>query len=309
MGRVIHTGQALVDVVVTVDALPRRGQNAMATSLSRYAAGSLNILVAAARSGACAVLAGAVGTGPHADLIREVLAREGIGCHSEPVADRDTGICFVMVEPTAERTFVTTQGAERCLSRTILDASRPEPGDIVNVTGYSLVIESTRRPLLEWLPTLPDGVVIVTDPGAAFAGLPEADRVAMLALTDVWTSNLEEAQQLTGRDDLDMATACEAVSSLLPQEHAVVVVRDGAEGCAVREHGVTTVLPGYPQEAVDTNGAGDCHCGTMCAEFELGSGWVEAARHANAAAAIKVTRQGPATAPTRAEVETFLADR
>ena len=32
MRRVIHTGQALVDVVVEVPALPRRGQNVMASS-------------------------------------------------------------------------------------------------------------------------------------------------------------------------------------------------------------------------------------------------------------------------------------
>ena len=35
--------------------------------------------------------------------------------------------------------------------------------------------------------------------------------------------------------------------------------------------------------------------------------WESAATRANAAAAITVTRKGPATAPTRAEVDEFLA--
>ena len=36
MSRVVHTGQALVDVVIEVPSLPRRGQNVMAGSTTRY---------------------------------------------------------------------------------------------------------------------------------------------------------------------------------------------------------------------------------------------------------------------------------
>ena len=38
-----------------------------------------------------------------------------------------------------------------------------------------------------------------------------------------------------------------------------------------------------------------------------GLSWVEAARRANAGGAIKVTRRGPATAPTSDEIDAFLA--
>src|SRR6476661_928253 len=76
--RVIHTAQALVDEVVVVDALPVRGGNAVAQSYARYAGGAVTILVAAARSGASAVLAGSVGTGPNGDLVRAALAADGV---------------------------------------------------------------------------------------------------------------------------------------------------------------------------------------------------------------------------------------
>ena len=66
MSRVIHTGQALVDVVVEVPDLPARGQNVMATSATDYAGGAVTVLVAAARFGAECVHAGAIGTGPTA---------------------------------------------------------------------------------------------------------------------------------------------------------------------------------------------------------------------------------------------------
>ena len=51
MSRVIHTGQALVDVVVEVPDLPARGQNVMAASATDYAGGAVTVLVAAARFG------------------------------------------------------------------------------------------------------------------------------------------------------------------------------------------------------------------------------------------------------------------
>ena len=44
MSRVIHTGQALVDVVVEVPDLPARGQNVMASSVADYAGGAVTVL-------------------------------------------------------------------------------------------------------------------------------------------------------------------------------------------------------------------------------------------------------------------------
>lgn len=300
--RVIHTGQALVDVVLEVPRLPVRGGNVNALSYRRYAGGAVSILLAAARTGAPAVHAGAHGTGPNGDLVRSALTAEGVLATAPPVPGEDTGICVVQVEPTAERTFVTTYGAERRISVGSLATSAPVAGDLVCVTGYSLYAP-TRDPLLEWLEGLPSGVAVVLDPGAALDDLPQvAGRV--LPLTDVWTSNAQEAQELTGV--ADVGESCAAVAAHLP-EGAVVVVRDGPEGCFVRVDGTTTYVPGFPQEPVDTNGAGDAHTGVLCAERALGTAWLEAARRANAAGAIKVTRRGPATAPTRAEVDGFLA--
>lgn len=305
MARVIHTAQALVDEVVEVEALPPRGGNAVAHSHARYAGGAVNILVAAARSGASAVLAGAVGTGPNGDLVRGALAAEGVAVSSPPVGDLDTGICFVMVEPSAERTFVTTQGAERWITVETLQTAAPVAGDLVCISGFSLV-GRTLGPLVDWLDTLASGVVVVLDPGAAFGGLDPALQRRVLARTGVWTSNAEEAGQLTGVTDPEQSPA--AVAALLP-EGAVTIVRDGPKGCHVHEDGRTAYLPGYPQEPVDTNGAGDTHTGVLVAERAGGADWATAARRANAAGAIKVTRRGPATAPTRDEIDRFLADQ
>ncbi len=312
MSRVIHTGQALVDVVVEVPDLPVRGQNVMASSATDYAGGAVTVLVAAARFGAECVHAGAHGTGPHGDLIRAALEAEGIAASAAPVTDRDSGICVVMVEPGAERTFVTTLGAERQISVESLASSDPRPGDLVCVTGFSLALGSTRDPLLEWLPTLDPEVVVVLDPGAVFAELPRDVRAAMLEVTDVWSSNAEEAEDLlreVGADAPEDLTALTTAIAPLLRGDAVAIVRDGPEGCAVHVGDATTYVAGYPQKPIDTNGAGDTHTGALLAEVAAGTPWAEGCRRANAAAAIKVTRRGPESAPTAAEVDAFLAGR
>lgn len=313
--RVIHTGQALVDLTVEIPQLPTRGQNVMAGSVAQYAGGAVTVLLAAARLGAQCVHAGALGTGPNGDLIRAALAADEIAVSAPPVAAQDSGVCIVMVEPTAERTFVTTLGAERDITVDSLATADVQPGDLVCVTGYTLAVEQTRQPLLEWLVSLPEEAVVVLDPGAAFAAVPADVRDTMLQHTDVWTSNAEEASDLLSArsvpveaSDREIVAQAHALAPLMRAE-AITIVRDGAEGCAVHVAGETTYVPGFPQTPVDTNGAGDTHTGALLAGIADGATWLDACRRANAAAAIKVTRRGPTTAPTATEVEEFLRGR
>ncbi len=318
--RVIHTGQALVDEIIEVPDLPVRGQNVMATSVAQYAGGAVTVLLAAARLGAQCVHAGALGTGPHGDLLRAALDADGIAASAPPVTTQDTGVCVVLVEPTAERTFVTTLGAEREITVESLCTASVQAGDLVCVTGYSLAVPQTRDPLLAWMATLSDGAVVVLDPGAAFATLPTAVRDTMIARTDIWTGNAEEATDLlaalgvgvsagqVSSSEREIAAQARALAPVM-RDGAVVIVRDGAEGCAVHAGGETTYVPGFPQIPVDTNGAGDTHTGALLAGIASGASWVDACRRANVAAAIKVTRRGPTTAPSRDEVEDFLRDR
>jgi len=303
MSRVLHTAQALVDVILEIDDLPPRGGNANVRREQKYAGGAVTTLIAAARTGAVAVHGGAHGTGPYGDLIREALARDGVALSDDPRPDADTGYCTVLLEPSAERTFLTVYGAEREVTAASLATLEPRPGDLVCVSGYSL-FEPTREPLLEFLESLPDGVDVVLDPGAPFADFPRELRRRVLARVTVWTSNADEARALTDLDALEDTP--EAIRRHL-RPGAVVVVRDGDRGCLVFHHGRGTEIPAFPMTPVDTNGAGDTHTGVLLAERALGADWESAATRANAAAAIAVTRRGTESAPTRAEVDAFLA--
>ena len=87
-----------------------------------------------------------------------------------------------------------------------------------------------------------------------------------------------------------------------------MLVRTGPDGCLIGRPGADWVrVPGFHVDALDTNGAGDAHSGAFIAALAAGAADTAAARSANAAAALSVTRPGPATAPTREELSRFLA--
>ncbi|HEY0937617.1 MAG TPA: hypothetical protein VGD91_28245, partial [Trebonia sp.] len=62
--RLVFAGEALVDVLMQVAALPERGGDRLASSATVTAGGGFNVMAAAARQGLPALYAGGHGTGP-----------------------------------------------------------------------------------------------------------------------------------------------------------------------------------------------------------------------------------------------------
>ena len=307
--RLLHLGTVVADVVLGVPALPPRGGDVLASAATVTAGGGFNVLAAAARQDMPAAYGGAHGTGPLADLTRAALAAEGIAVLLPPVPGLDTGFVITLVEPGGERTFVTSPGAEARLAPAALAAVTARPQDTVYLSGYALAHKASRAALLGWLPGLPAAARLVFDPGPLGAQVPAAALDQVESRADWWAGNAAEAAALTGE-----ATPEAAARALARRTgRAGVLVRTGPDGCLLagpaagpgRDGPVR--VPGFPAAAVDTTGAGDTHTGVFIAALSAGAGPDAAARRANAAAAISVTRPGPATAPTAAELDRFLA--
>jgi ribokinase len=74
--------------------------------------------------------------------------------------------------------------------------------------------------------------------------------------------------------------------------------------------GFEGAVPGFEVEAVDTTGAGDTFNAAFAVALAEGARLPDAARFANAAAALSVTRPGAQNSiPRRAEVDALLAER
>ncbi|MBB4683420.1 PfkB family carbohydrate kinase [Amycolatopsis jiangsuensis] len=300
-GRLVHTGQVIVDLVMRVGELPVPGGDVLAGSHGLSAGGGFNVMAAAARSGARVRYAGAHGTGRFGDQARAALRTEGIEVDRPPSAERDTGVCVVLVDPSGERTFVTGTGAEGFLPAHGFSGIETTSDDLVYVSGYSLLHESNRAALLEWLPVVRAKVLF--DPGPLAAEIDHGTMAIVLSTVDIVSGNAREAQSLSGTDDLESAAQV-----LAERIGGTAVVRNGPAGCVLAHRGELRVVPGFPVKPVDTNGAGDTHCGVLAAALLAGASPEAAAVRANAAAALSVLREGPATAPAAAEIDRFLAD-
>ncbi|MBM4412182.1 MAG: hypothetical protein FJ040_01855 [Chloroflexi bacterium] len=88
---------------------------------------------------------------------------------------------------------------------------------------------------------------------------------------------------------------------------SVVVVTQAAQGCMIYTQGQTTHVPGFAVDVVDVTGAGDTFGGSFVAARALGQNLIDAARFANATAAICVGGLGArAGAVAREVVEGYM---
>ncbi|MGW6062097.1 PfkB family carbohydrate kinase [Streptomyces sp. NPDC055189] len=308
--RLVLAGNVIADLVIEVPALPERGGDVIGSRTELYAGGGFNALTAARRLGADAVYAGLHGTGPYGDLVRRSLAAEGISTLHPVREDGDTGFCVALVDGGGERTFVTSFGVDARMTAAETDAvaGALRAGDTVQLSGYSLVMEVNGPLLSAFAAGLPGDVRVCFDPGPLVADIPAGVLDPVLARTDWLSCNAREARLMSGHSE-PRAAAAALLGRLAPG--AGVLVRADKDGCwlaAPGSGGDVVHVPGFPVDAVDSNGAGDAHVGAFLALLGRGLDPLTAARGANAAAAYAVTRRGPATAPGAAELASFLGD-
>jgi sugar/nucleoside kinase (ribokinase family) len=287
----VLVGSAIVDIVMYVDRLPERGGDVIATDSSQQVGGGRNVLAAAARQGMRTLYAGRLGSGPFGTQITASLMSEGVELAVPPVKNGDSGFCVALIEPTGERTFATSMGVEAHLSEDDLAMVTMHPDDMLYVSGYDLVYPHGRV-IAGWLSRIPD-VGLIFDP-SPLVDLIDAQVLGTVLRCTRWLSlNEHEAAALGDHRPLSGG----------------VVIRTGERGCTVVQASRSDDVPGFQVDPVDTNGAGDAHVGAFAAALARGEDPVAAARAANAAAAIAVTRRGPASCPTLTETADWLKRR
>ena len=300
MSHLLQMTGVVVDILQKVDRLPLSGEGLTACDSRIGAGGGFNALAAARRAGASVAYGGMLGTGPFADICERALEAEGAPMLQRRRIAADQGFCTVMVESDGERAYVYTPGAERQAMAADLAALPTADFDWALLGGYAAV--DGVDIFGDWLDALPRSVTLMFDPTPLAVIVGRAGVSRALARADWVSANRREAEALTG---LEPSLAAEA----LARGRRGAVVRDGARGCWVACGAAAVAVPGFPVVAVDSAGAGDAHVGAFIAALMAGEAPREAARFANAAAAIAVTRLGAATAPDRGEAEGVLGVR
>jgi sugar/nucleoside kinase (ribokinase family) len=303
--RLVLVGSILVDVLMYVDHLPERGSDIMAHRTLLSSGGGFNVLTAATRLGMPTAYAGHVGDGPMGNQVMADLTATHIPLLLPRASGADTGFDIGLVEPDAERTFVTTPGIEACLSLEDLQAIPLRPGDAIYVSGYDLCYPISGQALEQWLPMLPPQHLLIIDPGPLVAKIPPLRLERILARTDLLSPNAHETTILSSSSNIPEG-ASKLVHKIAPE--GWVVARDGKQGCWLANSATPTKhIPPRPTQAIDSTGAGDTHVGAMLASLARGDDMYTAAYTANVAASLSTERSGPATGPTADELEAALA--
>jgi len=278
--------------------------------LQGFGGDSSNAIIAAARSGARTAYVTRVGDDEFGRMFRALWEAEGVdtrGVATDPQAH--TAVYFVTHGRDGHVFSYLRAGSA---------ASRMRPEDLpldlvrsarfVHASGISTAISASacETVLVAFAAARAAGAKISFDSNLRLKLWPlelaRATIGAAAGLADYFFPSLEDARALSGLDDpaaiLDWAHGLGAKNVLLKLGAEGVIASDGAR----RERVV-----GIGVNAVDATGAGDCFCGAALARLAAGDPLADAARYANAAAALATTGFGAvAPLPRAAAVRQLL---
>jgi len=303
-------GSLNMDFVVSVDRLPAPGETVLGRDFRTIPGGKgANQACAAGRLGAATVdvrMIGRVGYDVFADHLKASLSAAGVDT-SAVFATRSqaTGVALIWVDRAGQNSIVVASGANHALAAADVEAMRR------TFHGAKLALFQLESPLDTVAAALAlareEGLLTVLDPAPAHRLAP-----ALLALVDLLTPNETEALLLLGRPAarVTLAQAPELARALLLMGPRAVVLKLGDQGCFYAGDREQIHVPAFAVEARDATAAGDVFNGALAVALAEGRRMEAGLRFACAAAALSVTRPGAQSSiPTRAETESFLAER
>ncbi|PDT14755.1 2-dehydro-3-deoxygluconokinase [Rhizobium sp. J15] len=270
-----------------------------------------NAAIAAARQGARVGYLTALGADAFGDAFMELWTRENVDA-SRIVRDPSahTGVYFVTHGPKGHVfSYLRAGSAASRMAPEALPLDYIGSAGYLHVSGISQAISATATDTVfaAIAAASKAGVKVSYDTNLRLKLWP-LDRAraivhATIPLCDVILPSLEDATALTGLDDPDAI-----VDFYLQLGTPLVVLKMGADGALVATPSERIRIPGRKVQTVDATGAGDTFDGAFLSMLARDASPVEAARYANAAAALSTKGYGAvAPIPVREKVLAFLS--
>ena len=302
--QIVVIGSLNADLVQNVERLPKPGETIAGGSLETFSGGKgANQAVAAGRMGARASMIGQVGDDSLSQILRKSLQAAGVDQTAVGVSNTSTGSAIILVFPDGENVIVIAPGANATVTPEVAaERLRGLEQGAFLLSQLEIPIQSVERSLEV---AKARGATTILDPAPARELSGD-----LLRHVDYLTPNETESATLLGdsglamEDGPAMKRAAERILALGPQ---AVVLKLGARGCLIASAEGFHRVPGFKVEAVDTTAAGDVFNGAFATALAEGQAVPLAARFANAAAAMSVTRPGAQdSVPSREAVDRFL---
>jgi 2-dehydro-3-deoxygluconokinase len=259
------------------------------TFFQGFGGDSSNMIIAAARSGARTAYVTRVGDDEFGRMLLALWKREGVDT-SAVIVDREapTGAYFVTHGPRGHDFSYLRSGsaASRIRPEDLPDLSK---ASVVHASGISMALSQSACDTV--LAAFSRARTISFDSNLRLKLWPLARARAMIgsaaAMSDYFFPSIEDARQLSGAQSID-----ENLAWAHGLGAKTVFLKLGPDGLVVSDRKRSERIPGIKVKALDATGAGDCFCGAALARLEAGDSIWEAARYANAAAALATTGFG-----------------
>lgn len=292
--KIAVVGSINMDMTVTAERIPLKGETLMGDSISYIPGGKgANQAVAMAKLGAEVEMFGCVGNDSNGEKMIENLKRVGVATDYIKVLENvPTGIAMITVGDN-DNTIIVVPGANAKVDKAYVD----EIKDVL--ATYNMVVLQHEIPLetvhyiVEFCAEKSIPVVLNPAPAAAVP-MDIIEKVTYV------TPNEHEAVLIFG-DEL-------GTEELLKKYPGKLVITQGSKGVsACLKSGEVITVPARPAKVVDTTGAGDTLNGAFSVKIANGFDLKSALAFANTAASLSTEKFGAQSGmPTEAEVEKEL---
>jgi 2-dehydro-3-deoxygluconokinase len=281
--------------------------------LQGFGGDTSNAAIAAARQGASVGYLTALGEDPFGDLFIELWRREGVDCSRvQRRADGHTAAYFVTHDASGHHfSFMRKGSAPSRFAANDLPRDYLAAAEMLQLSGISQAISPVARDAcfaaIDVMKSAGRRVAYDTNLRLRLWPVEEAREVMHAAMrqVDIALPSLDDARAMTGLADPDAI-----VDFYLRLGPSIVALKMGQQGALIATAQQRRRLAGHAVKALDATGAGDTFDGAFLCRILAGDSAFDAARYANAAAALSTTGYGAvAPIPTRQRVESFLAGR
>jgi len=304
---ILVVGSFVQDLTFSTQRFPSAGETVVGEFSTGPGGKGSNQAVAARRAGSNVIFAGAVGADSFARSVREFYGEEGIDARLAEYSETATGTAGILFDETGQNEIVVALGANAYLKPSdIPDAWFTESSIVVCQLECNLAaVESVLRRAGD------HSLIRILNP----APFREECSPELLAETDILIPN--ETEFLGLLRQLGENFSDEKALLQMPVEEfdkhcrklgpPTILVTLGDSGVHLSRPDHFERIPAVTGiQAVDTTGAGDAFVGAFAAGLQrFGGDLSKAAKFANRAAAISVTRRG--TAPAMAHLEEIQA--
>lgn len=299
---IVVVGSSNTDMIIQVKKIPKLGETVIGRKFSSAAGGKgANQAIAAVRAGGNVTFISRIGSDIFGDTLLKGFIKDGLNA-ANIIRDlkESSGVALIFVDEHGGNSIAVAAGANAKLSPEDINEKR----DIISNAGILLMqleipletIESAASIAIE------NDVKIILNPAPA-QNLSDN----LLRNISIITPNEVEAEVLTGVSIKNEEDAEKAAKIMMGKGVGAVIITLGPRGAFIFSNTYKGLLPSYKVKTVDSTAAGDVFNGALAVAISEGQDLLDAARFANAAAALSVTKLGAQLSiPYKEEIHRLL---